>query len=195
MFSLDELRITKGKVLLLLIFCCFSCKKENEYSGVKKILEEVLVDDQKFRDPIYDHVKQDSLDRKNIKVVTKIIDSLGWLGENEVGKDANLALFVTIQHAHDVGTMEKYLPIMKVAVKNGNAKKRQLAYLIDRVELLNNRKQIYGTQLSFKNNGKAYVENLVDSIDLNLRREKMELDPIEDYLKIVDSSNNIIDKK
>ncbi|RTZ49650.1 hypothetical protein EJ377_04600 [Chryseobacterium arthrosphaerae] len=84
---------------------------------------------------------------------------------------------------------------MKVAVKNGSAKKRQLAYLIDRVELLNNRKQIYGTQLSFKNNGKAYVENLVDSIDLNLRRKKMELDPIEDYLKIVDSSNNIINNK
>ncbi|MGN7865060.1 DUF6624 domain-containing protein [Chryseobacterium sp. 22458] len=195
MFRLNKLRITKCKILLMLFLCCFSCKKEKEYNEVKKILEEVLVDDQKFRDPIYDHIKQDSLDRKNIKIVTKIIDSLGWLGENEVGKDANLALFVTIQHAHDVETMEKYLPIMKVAVKNGNAKKRQLAYLIDRVELLNNRKQIYGTQLSFKNNGRAYVENLIDSIHLNSRREKMELDPIDDYLKIVDSSNNIIVKK
>lgn len=192
---MDKLKITKCEILLLLFLGFFSCKKEQKYTEVKKILEEVLVNDQKFRDPIYDHVKQDSLDKKNIKIVTRIIDSLGWLGENKVGKNANLALFVTIQHAHDVETMEKYLPIMKVAVKNGNAKKRQLAYLIDRVELLNNRKQIYGTQLSFKNNGKAYVENLVDSIHLNSRRREMELDPIEDYLKIVDSSNNIIDKK
>lgn len=190
-----KMKFTKFKILAFLLFCFLSCKNEDKYSQVKNALEKVLIDDQKFREPVYDHIKQDPLDRKNIKIVTGIIDSLGWLGENKIGKDANLALFVTIQHAQDLAIMEKYLPIMKVAVKNGDAKKRQLAYLIDRVELLNNRKQIYGTQLSFKNNGKAYVENLADSLQLNSRRAKMELDPIERYLKIVDSSNNIIDKK
>lgn len=195
MIRLLKLAISKCMFFSLLTFCCFSCKKKQEYEGVRKTLEKVLKDDQKFRDPNYDHFRQDSLDRKNIQVVAKIIDSLGWLGEDKIGTDANLALFVAIQHARDLETMEKYLAVMKKAVLNGNAKKKQLAYLIDRVELLNNRKQIYGTQLSFKNNGRAYVGNILDSMQLNARRKKMELDPIENYLKIVDSSNNIIDKK
>ncbi|MBS1571915.1 MAG: hypothetical protein JST62_05915 [Bacteroidetes bacterium] len=172
-------------ISLILVF--FGCKKNTQYSEIKKVLERVLVDDQKFRQPYYDYAKQNPIDDKNIKIVTKIIDSLGWLGEDKVGKDANLALFIAIQHARKLSTMEKYLPIMKEAVKKGNVKKCQLAYLIDRVELLNNRKQIYGTQLTIKDNGNFTIENIIDSSTVNIRRKSMDLEPIENYLKMVNN--------
>lgn len=184
--------ITKLKYpLLICIYSFFACKKAENYSEVRKTLEQVLADDQKFRSPVFDLTKQASLDRKNTRIVTKIIDSLGWLGENKIGHEANLALFLTIQHADKLETMEKYLPILKKASEKGDADKKQVAYLIDRVELLNNRKQIYGTQLSFRANGKAFIENLQDSTNVNTRRKSMNLITLEDYLKKVDSSNNI----
>lgn len=183
--------ITKLKYTLpVFILCFFGCKKTENYSEVKKTLEQVLVDDQKFRQPTYDYIKQAPIDRKNIKIVTKIIDSLGWLGEDKIGHDANLALFLVIQHADKLETMEKYLPILKEAANKGNAKKEQAAYLIDRVELLNNRKQIYGTQYSIRKNGTTFIENLIDSVNVNSRRKSMDLYPLEDYLRKIDSSNN-----
>ncbi|MCT2408942.1 hypothetical protein NZD88_15455 [Chryseobacterium antibioticum] len=178
-------------ILLILSFCFFGCKKSENYSEVRKTLEKVLEDDQKFRQPNFDYVKQNLLDRKNTKIVTKIIDSLGWLGEDKIGHDANLALFVVFQHTQELSTREKYLQVMKKAVKTGNADKRQLAYMIDRDELLNHRKQIYGTQYSINKNGSAFIENLIDPANINKRRKSMNLYPLEDYLKKIDSSNKV----
>ena len=176
-------------ILTLIILTTFlNCEKKDKYAEVRKTLEKVLVDDQKFRNP-YIPAKQNSLDRENTKIVTKIIDSLGWLGKNEVGNDANLDLFLTIQHADKLSTMEKYLPIMKEAAKKGNADKGQLAYLIDRVELLNNRKQIYGTQYTVDKDGKAFIENLIAPEKVNERRKTMEMEQLEKYLTAVNSDN------
>ncbi|WP_449400681.1 DUF6624 domain-containing protein [Chryseobacterium wanjuense] len=170
-------------IFLLLFFLC-SCRKENNnYIVIKNRLEAALKEDQKYRVPVYDPIKQNPIDAKNLLIVTKIIDSAGWLGEDKIGKDANLALFAIIQHANSLEIMEKYLPIMKDAASKGNADKSQLAYLIDRVELLNNRKQIYGTQYSIDENGKVFFENLADSSKVDLRRKTMNLESLEDYIK------------
>jgi len=184
---------TKLKYILLILvfFECKKAEKKDSYSEVRKTLEKVLENDQKYRQKaIIDWQKQGSLDKENLEIVTKIIDSLGWLGENKIGHDANLALFLAIQHAYKLETMEKYLPILKEAAKKGNAEKGQAAYLIDRIELLNNRKQIYGTQYSIRENGTAFIENLIDSANVNSRRKSMDLYPLEDYLRKIDSSNN-----
>jgi hypothetical protein len=77
---------------------------------------------------------------------------------------------------------------MKEAAKKGDADKGQLAYLIDRVELANNRKQIYGTQYAVDEKGKVYFKNLMDSANVNSRRKSMNLYPIEDCVKKIDSS-------
>lgn len=78
--------------------------------------------------------------------------------------------------------MEKYLPIMQKAVAENKAIKQSLALLIDRVEMLNNRKQIYGSQIIEKD-GKFVLYNVIDSEKLNERRKEMGLENIEEYLK------------
>jgi hypothetical protein len=142
-----------------------------------------LRDDQKYRtNHLQTNIgKRDSVDKQNLEIVCKIIDSLGWLSREEVGDAANTAIFLVIQHSNKY-TMEKYLPIMKKAVTENKASKQSLALLIDRVEMLNYRKQIYGSQLQEKD-GKYILYDVIDPTKINERRKEMGLETIEDYLK------------
>jgi hypothetical protein len=172
--------------VLILGSLCNSCKSQTtkeKLLGTRKILEAAYLKDIKYRDANYmlNWKKQDSLDKENLVIVSKIIDSLGWLGKDMIGDTANETLFLVIQHSN-IFAMEKYLPIMQKAVAENKANKQWLALLIDRVEFLNKRKQIYGSQV-FEKNGKYTFYEVIEPAKLNERRKEMGLETIEEYLK------------
>ncbi len=70
-------------------------------------------------------------DSKNLLIVKEIIDTKGWLGPDVIGEKGNTTLFLVIQHA-DPATQEKYLPVLRKAVQEGNAAPQDLALLEDR---------------------------------------------------------------
>jgi hypothetical protein len=119
-------------------------------------------------------------DSVNAVKVAFILDRYGWLGPDVVGEQGSSGLFLVIQHA-DLLTQEKYLPMMREAVKVGNARGQDLAFLEDRVALRQGRKQIYGTQL-LKNRatGEFYFSPIEDELSVNMRRASVGLNPIED---------------
>jgi hypothetical protein len=118
----------------------------------------------------------------NLIRVKKILNERGWLGINIIGHYGNLALFLVIQHS-DLASQEKYLPMMRDAVKKGNASGANLALLEDRVALRQGKKQIYGTQLAFdEETGVSYVQPLEDPDNVNKRRAEAGLERFEDYL-------------
>ncbi len=119
-------------------------------------------------------------DSVNLISVTSIIDKYGWLSVNEVGSKANSTLWLVIQHADkDVMIQEKYLRIMREAVNNGKALKRELAYLEDRVLKNQGKNQIYGTQSYLnENTNKLELWPINDPMNLNKRREAMGLQPM-----------------
>ncbi|WP_415325544.1 DUF6624 domain-containing protein [Chryseobacterium sp. MMS23-Vi53] len=122
-------------------------------------------------------------DSINLIKVKKILDEKGWVGKDKVGAQANSTLFLVIQHS-DLETQKKYLPMMKEAVKKGNASSASLALLIDRIEIREGRKQIYGSQIGInKNNSTYYVLPLIDPDNVDKRRAEVGLDPISDYVK------------
>lgn len=86
---------------------------------------------------------QDSI---NLIKVIEILDKNGWVGADKVGGQANQTLFLVIQHA-DLKTQQKYLPMMREAVKMNNASGSALALLEDRVSLREGKRQIYGSQI------------------------------------------------
>lgn len=166
---------------------------------LKNILNDVLIRDQSLRvlhDSMsikYGHLKEvqnlnivvqkkirldDSL---NLIIVTKILDKYGWLSSEAVGYEGNATLFLVIQHA-DLKTQEKYLPMIKEAVANYKASPSELALLIDRIEMRNNRPQIYGSQMETVD-GKIRVYKIIDPKNVNKRRAEMGLDSIEDYVR------------
>lgn len=121
-------------------------------------------------------------DSVNLNKVTKILDERGWLGPDIIGKQGNQTLFLVIQHS-DQATMEKYLPMMQEAVKNGKANASNLALLEDRVALGQGKKQIYGSQIGTNpDTGENFVLPLEDPDHVNDRRTTVGLGPIEEYL-------------
>jgi len=123
--------------------------------------------------------KMAMVDSMNLRKVDSLINKYGWLGPDQVGSDGDATIFAVIQHS-SLKSQEKYLPLMREAVKDGKAKANHLALLEDRVALGEGRKQIYGSQLSFPGYAVLPLEN-PDSVDI--RRASVGLEPLGVYLK------------
>jgi hypothetical protein len=123
--------------------------------------------------------KKDSLNQ--IKVAL-ILNKHGWLGKEIIGEQGNTTLFLVIQHS-DIVMQEKYLPMMRDAVKQGNAKASSLALLEDRVALRQGKRQIYGSQIAWNLiTNEYYVLPLYDPDNVDKRRAEVGLQPLSDYL-------------
>ncbi len=128
-------------------------------------------------------VKMKKQDNINLKKIKKILDTKGWLGTSIIGAEGSSTLFLVIQHS-DLKTQMKYLPMLESAVLNGQASPQDLALMQDRVNLGNGKKQNYGSQLTLDSKtGKFKVLPLIDPKNVNKRRAKVGLEPIEKYLK------------
>lgn len=122
-------------------------------------------------------------DSVNLVQVKAILDQYGWVGEEKVGPQANMTLFLVIQHA-DLATQQKYLPMMRAAVKAKKAQPSALALLEDRVALGEGRRQTYGSQIGQDSKtGQAYVLPLHDPENVDKRRAEVGLPPLADYLR------------
>jgi hypothetical protein len=121
-------------------------------------------------------------DSVNLIKIKKILDERGWLGKDIIGKKGNWTLFGVIQHS-DIETQLKYLPMMRDAVKKGNANARSLALLEDRVALRQGKRQIYGSQIhTDKETNEKYVAPLIDPENVDIRRSEVGLGALSDYV-------------
>ena len=160
-------------------------------------LEKIYVEDQKYRkeingikekygwksDEMKAHWKiiheKDSL---NLIEVQKILDTKGWLGKDVIGRQGNTTLFLVIQHS-DIDVQLKYLPMMREAVKKGNARPSSLALLEDRIALRQGKRQIYGSQIHRdKETKEMYVAPLIDPENVDKRRAEVGLGKLADYV-------------
>jgi hypothetical protein len=126
--------------------------------------------------------KMHEADAANLPKLEAILTQHGWLGPDEVGPKASSAFFLVIQHS-DLPTQQKYLPIMRDAVKAGKARGASLALLEDRIELREGRPQIYGSQLRSDGGGPYYVQAMIDPDRVDERRAAVGLPPLAEYLK------------
>lgn len=160
-------------------------------------LDSVLIDDQKYRQEINEIDQKYGWESKEMKdlwkiisekdsinliIVKSILDKYGWLGPDVIGGQGNNTLFLVIQHS-DKETQEKYLPMMREAVKNGNAHGANLALLEDRVALGQGKRQIYGSQIGRDpETNNYYVSPLEDPDNVDIRRAEVGLQPINEYV-------------
>ena len=161
------------------------------------ILDSIYIEDQTYRKQIdgiekkygweskemKDHWKIiNEKDSINLIKVQSILDKYGWLGADVVGGQGNSTLFLVIQHS-DQSTQEKYLPMMREAVKNSKAQGSSLALLEDRVALGQGKRQIYGSQIGRDPETKIYyVSPLEDPDNVDKRRAEVGLGPLSDYV-------------
>ncbi|MBN9483524.1 MAG: hypothetical protein BGO70_13660 [Bacteroidetes bacterium 43-93] len=174
--------------------------KEKNEAGLNKslvaILDTVKIEDQKYRMQIesiekkygrqskeittlWQKIKEN--DSANLLKVTVILDKYGWLGAETIGVEGNNTLFLVIQHA-DIETQQKYLPMMREAVKTKRAQPSSLAMLEDRVAIRTGGKQIYGSQIAISRDGKYYVDLLEDPDNVDKRRAEVGLESMSSYI-------------
>lgn len=123
-----------------------------------------------------------SKDSVDLVKVEKIIQQYGWLGPDDVGGKASLAIFLVIQHSDSL-TQVTYLPMMREAVKKGKAKAEHLALLEDRVLCEQGKPQLYGSQVKTNAKGKSEFFPIADEPDVDKRRAAVGLEPLEEYAK------------
>jgi hypothetical protein len=124
------------------------------------------------------------IDSTNLEIVERLIEkNKGWVHRDSISSTASDGLFLAIHHYPNLSIKQKYLPLIQQSVKEGWGNKSNLALLEDRIQVGLNKKQLYGTQIFTKKNGKKTLYPIKNKKNLNKRRKEMGLLPIEDYCR------------
>ena len=122
----------------------------------------------------------------NFPSIKKIADKYGFPGYDLVGKESSNNYWMLVQHSDfNVPFQKRMLKLMKLKVHKKNASGQNYAYLIDRINLNENKQQIYGTQIIMGSGG-TKLKPCIDTLNLNKRRFSVGLKPIKEYLKQCD---------
>lgn len=113
----------------------------------------------------------------NSKWLKQVVSNHGWLSEDQVGKQGELHAWLIVQHSDDIYFQKMCLKLLKNLPKT-KERNRHVAYLIDRILVKENKKQIYGTQFS---NGKPC--SVLGKNNLDKRRAEMSLGTFSEYYK------------
>ncbi len=125
----------------------------------------------------------DASDSLNQLVLKHLVAKYGWLGKSSIGYRGETTIFLVIQHA-PLAYQKEMFPLMKVAVSKGEANAVNLAYLEDRILVIEGKKQKYGTQVMYNAKLKRYeLAPILDVSSVNVRRQKLGLGTVEQYLK------------
>ena len=154
-----------------------------EDQGLRRQISEVEGEFGRDSEEMKAHWKKiEEKDSINLIKIQKILDERGWLGQDIIGGQGNSTLFLVIQHS-PIEVQQKYLPMMREAVKKNNAQPSSLALLEDRVALRTGKRQIYGSQIGRNpETGEFYVSPIEDPENVDKRRAEVGLGKLADYV-------------
>ncbi len=126
------------------------------------------------------------LHNKNATILNEIIDEIGYPTIKKVGEDANNAAWLVIQHSiEQPDFMKKCAKLMEAEVDENIRCRRHLAYLMDRIAVLEGRPQLYGTQFDWDENGELSPNEITDTIGVDKRRKLIGLNSLEEQKEII----------
>jgi hypothetical protein len=126
------------------------------------------------------------LHNRNAKVLSDIIDTIGYPTIDKVGKEANEATWLIIQHS--IGQpefMRTCAELLESAVRENKADLKSLAYLTDRIAVFEEKLQLYGTQFDWDENGNLSPNPFDDLNKVNERRKSIGLNSMEEQIEII----------
>lgn len=122
--------------------------------------------------------------KRHIPILKSIFSKNGYPTFEKVGKETSSFFFTLIQHSDiDVNFQSKMLKSIKKQVANNQVKGSDYAFLYDRVQRNFKKPQLYGTQLTYDNDGNAIPLELKDKETVNIRRAELGMETLEEYLK------------
>jgi hypothetical protein len=154
---------------LLLVMGCTNTSKSKEVSAKKETQENLIA--------ILDTIWQTE------QGPIRLRDSIGWPSKEIIGEQGNLTICNVLQHS-SLEVREKYLPLMRKAVKDKELSARFLVRAVDRIATDKNELQIYGQQMKYYPESQSFnLWPIKDPENLEKRRAEMGLDSISEFLK------------
>ncbi|MEZ4838693.1 DUF6624 domain-containing protein [Flavobacterium sp.] len=147
-------------------------------------LREKLIQSRQLSNGYNEEMKE--LHNRNAKILSDIIDKIGYPTMDKVGKEANEATWLIIQHS--IGQpefMKKCAKLLKKAVSENKAAPKSLAYLTDRIAVFEGKKQLYGTQFDWDEYGNLSPNHFDDLTKVNERRKSIGLNTLEEQTEII----------
>ena len=87
------------------------------------------------------------IDEAHVRRIKELLAARSeWFRLSEVGRQAELAAFVIVQHADDLALQKAALVKMELLLASGDIEKSEYAMLWDRVAIQEGRPQLYATQ-------------------------------------------------
>lgn len=128
--------------------------------------------------------KRDSINAINQVRINLIFNQYGYPGYDKVGAGASDKFYITVQHADsNTELQKKILRALKKEIKNNNASRSNFALLYDRILVNEGKKQLFGTQVSYRKNGQAFPKNGIrDSLNVDELRKQYGLISLKEYL-------------
>lgn len=124
------------------------------------------------------------IDSENAHWLKTVITQHGWPGRTLVGTDGAHSAFLLVQHAsRDRELQQECLRLMEAAPKD-EVSGPDRALLTDRVRVAEGKKQLYGTQIEFREGAWQVKGEVEDPAGLAERRKQLELPPLEEYLRM-----------
>ncbi len=113
-----------------------------------------------------------------------LLEKTDWIDAHRFGDDIASHAWILAQHADDHPDFQALaLSRMEPYLDNGGVRKRDYAYLWDRVAVNYGRKQRYGTQPDWEcENGKMALQPLEDAANVDQLRAEMGLGPVQNDL-------------
>jgi len=165
-----------------------------DYPKIAKEIVELQNADLELRDKLiengqlFDGYNQEmaALHNRHAEILNKIIDKIGYPTVEKVGKEANEAAWLVIQHS--IGQpefMKKCAVLLEKAVVENQADAKQLAYLTDRIAVFEGEAQLYGTQFDWDAGGEMNPNPFDDLEKVNRRRKTIGLNLLEEQTEII----------
>lgn len=177
----------KFKILILLLisglkYQNIQAQKVFDTAATKAQLKLIFERDQKTRTVKDSAEYMKYIDSTNLIQIEKLLNEHGWLGRSVVGDTGNSAIFLVIQHSN-LQTQLKYIPLLQKSVEIGGSRPSNLALMQDRILMRQGKKQIYGSQVVMNKTGGQEFYPIEDEKNVNLRRAKIGMQPLEEYAK------------
>jgi len=151
-----------------------------ECDSVHIVLDEVLLRDQNNRKSYEDYSGEN--DFLNLAIVAGIFDNCDVSNISAMSIEDYTTIWLVIQHA-PLKYQEKYLNNFKQLAENGKINKRDVYMMEDRILVSQGKPQIYGTQVGKnKSTGEFELYKVLDSLNLDKRRQVAGFEPINEYL-------------
>lgn len=131
----------------------------------------------------FDLQRMSEVDKENDPWLKRVVELRGWPKSSEVGKERAHDFWLLVQHSES-GFQETCLELMSAAVDKGEADRKDLAYLEDRVRMGQGRPQRYGTQLFQREGEPLLLWTLEDPDRVEEFRREVGLGPLTDYVKL-----------